>query len=71
MKIKIWIFFITCLCFLTGCSLGQKEQFNQYLIEHKYKLPFVFKNENANGGKEKFLISTEEDYESRVRMNYK
>ena len=39
----------------------------QDLIEHKYKLPFVFKNENANGGKEKFLISTEEDYENLIK----
>jgi len=34
------------------------------LREHKYKLPFVLKNETFNGGKEKFLIKTEEDYEN-------
>ena len=34
------------------------------LREHKYKLPFVLKNETLNGGKEKFLIQTEEDYEN-------
>ncbi len=34
------------------------------LREHKYKLPFVLKNETFNGGKEKFLIQTEEDYEN-------
>ena len=36
------------------------------LINHKYKLPFVLKNENQNGGKEKFLINTEEDYEKLI-----
>ena len=34
------------------------------LINHKYKIPFVLKNENQNGGREKFLINTEEDYEN-------
>ena len=34
------------------------------LFEHKYKLPFVLKNENQNGGREKFLIATEQDYEN-------
>ena len=34
------------------------------LYEHRYKLPFVLKNENQNGGREKFLIKTEEDYEN-------
>ncbi len=38
----------------------------QDLIEHKYKLPFVLKNENQNGGREKFLIQTEDDYESLI-----
>ena len=36
------------------------------LLEHKYKLPFVLKNENQNGGREKFLIQTEEDYENLI-----
>lgn len=36
------------------------------LINYKYKLPFVFKNENQNGGREKFLINTEEDYENLI-----
>ena len=34
------------------------------LKEYEYKLPFVLKNETFNGGKEKFLIETEEDYEN-------
>ncbi len=34
------------------------------LINYKYKIPFVLKNENQNGGREKFLINTEEDYEN-------
>lgn len=37
------------------------------LISHKYKVPFVLKNENQNGGREKFLISTEEDYEALIK----
>ena len=36
------------------------------LLEHKYKLPFVLKNENQNGGREKFLIQTEQDYENLI-----
>ena len=36
------------------------------LFYHKYKLPFVLKNENQNGGREKFLIKTEEDYENLI-----
>jgi len=36
------------------------------LIDHKYKLPFVLKNENQNGGREKFLIATEQDYENLI-----
>lgn len=36
------------------------------LKEHKYKVPFVLKNETFNGGKEKFLIQTEEDYENLI-----
>lgn len=36
------------------------------LFEHKYKLPFVLKNENQNCGREKFLIQTEEDYENLI-----
>ena len=36
------------------------------LFEHKYTLPFVLKNENQNGGREKFLIQTEEDYENLI-----
>ena len=36
------------------------------LLDHKYKLPFVLKNENQNGGREKFLIQTEEDYENLI-----
>ena len=34
------------------------------LMAHKYQVPFVFKNENQNGGREKFLIATEKDYEN-------
>lgn len=36
------------------------------LVNHKYQIPFVFKNEGQNGGKEKFLIATEEDYENLI-----
>lgn len=36
------------------------------LVNHQYKLPFVLKNENQNGGREKFLINTEEDYENLI-----
>lgn len=36
------------------------------LVNYKYKLPFVLKNENQNGGREKFLISTEEDYKNLI-----
>ena len=36
------------------------------LINYKYQIPFVLKNENQNGGREKFLINTEEDYESLI-----
>lgn len=36
------------------------------LIDHKYQLPFVLKNEKLNGGKEKFLIKTEKDYENLI-----
>ena len=43
----------------------------QDLIDGKYKLPFVLKNETINGGNEKFLIATEEDYENLVKAcNY-
>ena len=43
------------------------QQFNiKELFEHKYTLPFVLKNENQNGGREKFLIQTEEDYENLI-----
>lgn len=37
------------------------------LIDHNYQMPFVLKNENLNGGREKFLIATEEDYENLLR----
>ena len=37
------------------------------LKKHKYDLPFVLKNENQNGGREKFLIATEEDYHNLIR----
>ena len=37
------------------------------LINHRYQLPFVFKNENLNRGLEKYLIQTEEDYENLIR----
>lgn len=37
------------------------------LSEHLYKLPFVFKNEDENCGREKFLIASEEDYENLIR----
>ena len=32
------------------------------LINYGYQIPFVLKNENQNGGREKFLIYTESDY---------
>ena len=34
------------------------------LVNRRYKLPFVLKNETQNGGREKFLIETEKDYEN-------
>ncbi len=34
----------------------------QDLLDHKYHVPFVLKNEDENCGREKFLIATEEDY---------
>ena len=37
------------------------------LINHEYKLPFVLKNETQNGGREKFLICTESDYENLIK----
>ncbi len=37
------------------------------LINGDYKLPFVFKNEKAHGGTEKFLISTAQDYKQLIR----
>lgn len=37
------------------------------LFSHKYKVPFVLKNESQNGGREKFLINTEEDYANLVQ----
>ena len=37
------------------------------LLNHRYSLPFVFKNEKINGGKEKFLIQTEDDYENLIQ----
>ena len=43
-----------------------KFSFND-LISYKYELPFVLKNENQNGGKEKFLIATEEDYHNLIK----
>lgn len=36
------------------------------LLEHRYQVPFVLKNENENGGREKFLIATEDDYSKLV-----
>ena len=36
------------------------------LLNYKYQIPFVLKNENQNGGREKFLINTEEDYENLI-----
>ena len=36
------------------------------LINYEYKIPFVLKNESMNGGKEKFLIACEEDYENLI-----
>ena len=56
-------------------SLEEKEivkpktvKFNyEDLINHQYTLPFVFKNENQNGGREKFLIETEKDYENLIK----
>ena len=38
----------------------------QNLIDYKYKVPFVLKNENQNGGREKFLIATDLDYEKLI-----
>ena len=37
------------------------------LIEYRYQIPFVLKNENQNGGREKFLINSEEDYEKLIK----
>ena len=37
------------------------------LFNYKYKTPFVLKNENQNGGREKFLINNEEDYENLIK----
>lgn len=37
------------------------------LINHEYKLPFVLKNENQNGGREKFLIATDQDYDNLIK----
>jgi len=37
------------------------------LKNKKYQLPFVFKNESINGGKEKFLIETENDYNNLIK----
>ena len=37
------------------------------LLTYQYKLPFVLKNENQNGGREKFLIATEQDYENLIK----
>ena len=37
------------------------------LVNYKYELPFVLKNENQNGGREKFLIRTEEDYNNLIK----
>lgn len=39
----------------------------QALKDHLYTIPFVLKNENQNGGREKFLIATEEDYENLIK----
>lgn len=36
------------------------------LVNHKYQLPFVFKNEILNGGREKYLIETPDDYENLI-----
>ena len=36
------------------------------LVQYRYQLPFVLKNENQNGGREKFLIRTEVDYERLI-----
>ena len=37
------------------------------LVNGNYKLPFVFKNNKAHGGCEKFLIATELDYEQLIK----
>ncbi len=37
------------------------------LFNYKYQLPFVLKNENQNGGREKFLIRTLEDYDNLIK----
>lgn len=50
-----------------GIEKPQSIGFNYFdLVNYKYELPFVFKNENQNGGKEKFLIATEEDYDNLI-----
>ncbi len=36
------------------------------LLNYRYQLPFVLKNEHRNGGKEKFLIANEQDYENLI-----
>ncbi len=35
-------------------------------LNYQYRIPFVLKNEYENGGREKFLIATEEDYENLI-----
>lgn len=51
-----------------GISKPQTVQFRYNdLIEHKYQIPFVLKNENQNGGREKFLINNEHDYENLIK----
>ena len=55
---------------LSGHNITKPKTYNfnyNSLINYKYRLPFVLKNENRNGGKEKFLIRTEKDYENVIK----
>ena len=50
-----------------GITKPKTSKFSFYdLISYKYSLPFVLKNDNQNGGKEKFLIKTEDDYNNLI-----
>lgn len=50
-----------------GITKPNTEYFSfENLVNHKYQIPFVLKNVNQNGGREKFLINSEEDYENLI-----